>query len=74
MEKCKKHPKYKGKGLPRCNCTACWKIYLQVRIERLKERNRLLQQELDFHFLALARVEQLLKEAHKIIERKLKEN
>lgn len=28
MDYCKWHKQYKGKRKPRCNCTTCWKIFI----------------------------------------------
>lgn len=66
IDKCKKHPKYKAIRKPQCDCSCCWEMYL-------KEKTRLLQQELDFDAIAFAKVEQILKESLKIVQRKLKE-
>jgi hypothetical protein len=33
--KCSKHPKYKGKKLPKTECTECLTIYLKLKTPRL---------------------------------------
>lgn len=35
MKKCLKHPKYKGKGKPKHECTECLSMYLALRAPRV---------------------------------------
>lgn len=38
MKKCLKHPKYKGKGKPKHECTTCLSMYLALRVPRMLPR------------------------------------
>jgi len=41
MDKCKKHPRYKGKNVPTSNCIACWKIFAnEQKIQAMHERSK----------------------------------
>ena len=35
MKKCDKHPKYKGKRIPKHECTTCLEIYMAFRAPRV---------------------------------------